>query len=59
MEKEALKALIFVSWVLNVIKLTELYSISPTIQKKCYKNGVLELATSSPTHKENWSIILK
>jgi hypothetical protein len=59
MEKEALKALMFVSWVLDVIKLTKFYSIGPTIEKECYENGVSKLATSSPTYKENWSIILK
>jgi hypothetical protein len=48
-----------ICWVLIVIKLTELYSIGPTIEKKCYENDVLKLATSTPTYKENWSIILK
>ena len=54
-----MKALMFVSWVLDVIKLTKFYSIGPTIEKECYENGVSKLATSSPTYKENWSIILK
>jgi len=58
-QKDTAKALMGISWVLIVIKLTEIYSIGPTIEKEYYKNCVSKLATSSPTHKENWSIILK
>jgi len=55
-QKDALKALIGISWVFIVMKLTK-YSIF--IEKEYYENDVLKLATSTPTYKENWSIILK
>ncbi len=54
-----MKALMFVSCVFIVIKHTKFSGVNPRIEKRCYENGVLKLVTSSPTHKENWSIILK
>jgi hypothetical protein len=58
-QKDTAKALMDICWAFIVIKHTKFSRIDPTIEKKCYENGVLKLATSSPTHNENWSIILK
>ena len=58
-QKDALKALMGICWAFIVIKHTKFSRIDPTIEKKCYENGVLKLATSSPIPKEYCSIILK
>jgi hypothetical protein len=40
--KETAKALMGISWVFIVIKLSRLYRTGPTIEKECYENDVLK-----------------